>query len=114
MIVIPQYCRKQSFFCSVGHLVCIWLLWRHEVPAQCPLTCSLGELPGCWDWLRYPGLPPVFTYIAFSPFALNISVFSIHSSSDIGFHSCFFFTTDVSAPILSTLHLLMVSFQAPD
>src|SRR6218665_3975391 len=33
--------------------------------------------------------------------------FSIHSSSPaIGFHSCFFFTADASAPIRSTLHLL--------
>ena len=39
------------------------------------------------------------------PFAFHISVFfSIHSfSSATGFHSCFFFTTDVSAPIQSTL-----------
>ena len=40
------------------------------------------------------------------PFAFHISVFYIHSSSPaIGFHSCFFFTADVSAPIWSTLHL---------
>src|SRR6218665_3877072 len=37
-----------------------------------------------------------------------ISVFSIHSSRAIGFHSCFFFTTDVSAPIRSTIHLLLL------
>src|SRR6218665_1240977 len=43
--------------------------------------------------------------------------FSIHSSSPpIGFHSCFFFTTDVSAPIQSTHHLLtfLGEFQAWD
>src|SRR6218665_3431705 len=34
-------------------------------------------------------------------------VFSIHSSSSaIGFHSCFFFTADVSPHIRLTLHLL--------
>ena len=50
-----------------------------------------------------------------SPFCLPyLSVFSFHSISAIGFHSCFFFTSDVSAPIRSTLHLLMVSFQACD
>src|SRR6218665_2243282 len=31
--------------------------------------------------------------------------FYIHSSPASGFHSCFFFTADVSAPIRSTLHL---------
>ena len=40
-----------------------------------------------------------------------LGIFSIHSSPAIGFHSCFFSTTDVFAPIWSTLHLLMVSFQ---
>src|SRR6218665_4180208 len=57
-------------------------------------------------WLWYPGLPPVLVSIAF-PFPSISRCFSIHSSSlAIGFHSCFFFTTDVSAPIRSTLHLL--------
>src|SRR6218665_2468300 len=38
------------------------------------------------------------------PLSPSISqCFSIHSSPAIGFHSCFFFTTDVSAPIQSTL-----------
>src|SRR6218665_1694260 len=32
--------------------------------------------------------------------------FSIHSLPAIGFHQGFFFTTDVSAPVRSTLHLL--------
>src|SRR6218665_3756026 len=52
--------------------------------------------------------------IAF-PLSPSISrCFSIHSSPVIGFHSCFFCTTDVFAPIRSTLHLLMESFQAWD
>src|SRR6218665_1177862 len=81
-------------------------LGTQPVSVQCPLTSSLGEFPGYWDWLWYPGLPPVFVSIAF-PFAYNISVFvHPHSSPAIGFNSCFFFTTDVSAPIRSTFHLL--------
>jgi len=52
--------------------------------------------------------------IAFSPSPSISRCFSIHSSPAIGFHLCFFFTTDVSAPIRSTHHLLMVSFQAWD
>jgi len=57
---------------------------------QCPLTSSLGEFPGYWDWLWYPGLLPVLVSITF-PFAFHISVFSIHSSSPaIGFHSSIF------------------------
>jgi len=47
------------------------------------------------------------------PFAFRC--YSIHSFSPaIGFHSCLFITTDVSAPIRSTLHLLMLNFQAWD
>ena len=52
--------------------------------------------------------------IAFSPSPSISRCISIHSSPAIGFHLCFFFTTDVSAPIRSTHHLLMVSFQAWD
>ena len=81
---------------------------------QCALTNSLGVFPGYWDWLGYPVLPPRVGVHA-SPFPLSPSIsrcFSIHSSHAIGFHSCFFFTTDLSAPIRSTIHLLMVSIQA--
>src|SRR6218665_3934060 len=68
---------------------------------------SLGEFPGYWDWLRDPGLPPVLVSIAFPPLPSISLCFSIHSSSPaIEFHSCFFFTTDGSAPTWSTLHLL--------
>src|SRR6218665_3017564 len=94
------------------------------------------------DWLRYPGLPPVLVSIAFSPFAfhgisrrfsftLNSGVEGVSpvqgeairllntypiscSMHAIGIHSCIFFTTDVSAPIRSIIHLLMVSFQVWD
>ncbi len=69
-----------------------------------------GTCPGCPQSLRLCWCP--------SPFPPSPSIsrcFFIHSSSPaIGFHSCFFFTTDVSAPIRSTLHLLMVNFQAWD
>src|SRR6218665_652335 len=85
------------------------------VGVPCPLTSSLGEFPGYWDWLWYPGLPPgplVLVSIAF-PLSPSISqCFCIRSSPAI--HFCFFFMTDVSAPFRSTLHSLMVSFQAWD
>src|SRR6218665_2898885 len=32
---------------------------------QCPLTSSLGEFPGYWDWLWCPGLSPMLESIAF-------------------------------------------------
>src|SRR6218665_258712 len=50
------------------------------VGVQCPLTSSLGGFLGYWDWLWYPGKPPVLVSIAF-PFAFHILVF---------FHSLFF------------------------
>ena len=40
-------------------------LGSQPVGVQCPLTSSLAELPGYWDWLWYPGLPPVLVSIAF-------------------------------------------------
>src|SRR6218665_1637473 len=44
---------------------------------------------------------------SFFSFAFHILVFSIHSSSPAtGFHSCFFFTNNVSVPIQSTYNLL--------
>src|SRR6218665_2674234 len=75
---------------------------------------TVSVFPGYWDWLRYPRLPLVFVSIALSPSPSISRCFSIQSLPTIGFHQCFFFTTDVSAPIRSTLHLLMVSFQAWD
>src|SRR6218665_1306811 len=70
------------------------------VGVQCPLTSSICEFPGYLDWLWYPGLSSVLVSIAF-PFAFSISRrFSIHSFSPaIESHSCFFFMTDVYAPI---------------
>src|SRR6218665_2922503 len=50
------------------------------VGVQCPLISSLGGFLGYWDWLWYPGKPPVLVSIAF-PFAFHILVF---------FHSLFF------------------------
>src|SRR6218665_2162437 len=97
-------CPLNNFFYFVS-------LGIQPVGVQCPLTFSLGEFPNYSDWLWYPGLSPVLVSIAF-PLAFHILVFSNHSSPAIGLHSCFFFTTVVSAPIRSTLHLLMVSFQA--
>src|SRR6218665_445572 len=67
----------------------------------------LGLALVSWDTVRV-GVHRLYTL---SP---SISRFSIHSSHAIGFQSCFFFTTDVSAPIRLTLHLLTVSSQAWD
>jgi len=56
-------------------------LGPQRVGAQCPLTSSLCEIPGYWDWpLRYPGLPSVLVSIAISSVASHTSVF---------FHSLF-------------------------
>src|SRR6218665_2692497 len=44
-----------------------------HVGVQCPLTSSLGEFLGYWDWLWCPGLSPVLVSIAY-PFAFHISV----------------------------------------
>src|SRR6218665_3051287 len=66
-----------SIHCSMGSA---------PVGVQCPLTSSLYEFPGYWDWLWYPRLSPVLVSNAF-PFTFHIWVFSIHSSSRaIGFH----------------------------
>src|SRR6218665_3981960 len=67
----------------------------------------LGLALVSWDTVRV-GVHRLYTL---SP---SISRFSIHSTHAIGFQSCFFFTTDVSAPIRLTLHLLTVSSQAWD
>jgi len=57
-----------GFFCiSLG---------PQPVGVQCPLNSSLGEFPGYWDYLWYPGLSPILVSLAF-----HISVF---------FHSLFF------------------------
>src|SRR6218665_2311561 len=101
-------------YCIVDpYIYCIiYCMGPQPVCVQCSFTSSLGEFPGYWDWLRYPWLlrwcPSPFPSPSIS------RSFSIHSSPAIGFHSCFYFTIDVLAPIRSTLHLLMVSFQAWD
>ena len=81
-----------------------WSMGSVPVGVQCLLTSSLGEFLG--NWAGSGGLPPVLVSVDF-PFAFHISVFPIPSSSPaFEFHSCFLFTTDVSAPIWSTIHLL--------
>src|SRR6218665_608073 len=68
------------------------------VGVQCFLTSSLGEFPGYYDWLWYPGLSPMLVSIAL-PFAFHISVFSTHSSSlAIGFHSSIFNVDGICTP----------------
>src|SRR6218665_386781 len=41
------------------------------VGVQCPINSPLGEFPGYWDWLRYPGRVGVHRLF---PFAFHISV----------------------------------------
>src|SRR6218665_2312334 len=102
----------------MSYLVSYLSLGTQPVGVQCPLTSSLGEFPGCWNWFWYPaGLQPVLVFIAFSPLPSTSRCFSINSSSlALGSRSCVFFTTNVSAHIRSTLHLLTfyVNFQAWD
>src|SRR6218665_3461918 len=104
-VVIRQSYGRVGDFLDLGRYS--KSLGPDPVGVHCPLTSSLGEFPGYWESLWYPGLLPVLVSIAF-PFAFHISrCFSIHSSSPaIGFHSCFFFKTEVSAAIRPTLHLL--------
>src|SRR6218665_1080483 len=107
-----------SVLCNIVHRVPSIHRSKGSTPVgvQCPLTSSLGEFPGYWTGSGILGYCPCWCP---SPF-LSPSIawcFSIHSSSPaIGLHSCFFFTTDVSAPIRSTLQLLTfsVSLQAWD
>jgi len=61
------------------------------VGAQRPLTSSLGEFLGYWDWFWYPGLSLVFVSIAL--------LFAIHCSSlAIGFHSSIFHGGGICTP----------------
>src|SRR6218665_3177539 len=88
-----------------SHLIVLYCISLGPPPVgvQCPLTSSLGECPGYWDWLMYPGLTPVLVSIApFSTFAFHTYI-SVFFHSVFTCHSCFSFTTVVSAPIRSTL-----------
>src|SRR6218665_1894043 len=50
-------------------------LGPQPVGVQCPITSSLGQFPGYWDWLRCPELPPVRVGVHRPfPFAFHISV----------------------------------------
>src|SRR6218665_2541753 len=98
---------KQSYL----YFLCCISLRPQPVGVQCSLTSSLGEFSG------YLGLVPVSwatARVGVYHFSSLLSIwtisrrFSIHSSSPaIGFNSCFFFITDVPAPIRSTRHLLI-------
>src|SRR6218665_523675 len=44
----------------------IFRCFYFPVGVQCPITSSLGEFLGYWEWLWYPGLPPVLVSIAIS------------------------------------------------
>src|SRR6218665_902966 len=81
--------KHPSIHCSVGSTPPI------HVGVQCPLTSSLGEFPGYYDWaLARIGVHRLFLWLRY------IGVFPLPSSSPaIELHSCFFFTTGVSAPI---------------
>src|SRR6218665_3859894 len=71
------------------------------VRVHCPMSPHFltGSVSGYWDWLWCPGLSPVLMSIAF-PFALPyLGVFIPSSSPATELHLCFFFMTDISAPI---------------
>src|SRR6218665_3418272 len=76
-------------------------LGLQPVGVQCPITSSLCEFPGYWDWLRYPGLPPVLVSIAFSlclPY-LGVFPFTLHLPLDFISVSSLLPTYLQSAPI---------------
>ena len=50
---------------QAGMLYCI-ILGPQAVGVQCPITYSLGEFPGYWDWLRYLLFISVFSLFGFS------------------------------------------------
>src|SRR6218665_2690513 len=78
----------------------------HGLSARwCPmsLTSSLGEFLGYWAGFGILGYRPCWCPSPFPSPSIS-RCFSIYSS--IGFHSCFFFTTDVLAPIPSTNSVL--------
>src|SRR6218665_217349 len=69
-------CQTTSGYMNIHPLL-------HGLSARrCPMSLisSLGEFPGYWDLLWYPGLSPVLVSIAF-PYVFHIWVF---------FHSLFF------------------------
>src|SRR6218665_490878 len=74
------------------------------VGVQCPISSSLGEFPVIGIGSGILGFRP---YWCPSPFP-SLSILGVLHSllSAIGFQSCFFFTTDVSPSIRSTLHFL--------
>src|SRR6218665_1959469 len=94
---------------------CCISLGPEPVGVQCPITSSLSEFPGYWDWLRYPGLSPVLVSIAFS-FALHISVFFsfalLHLPLD--FIRVSSLKPTYLHPFDRPFSLLMVNFQAWD
>ena len=57
---------------------------RWSLMSKSPITSSLGEFPGYWDWLWNPGLPPMLVSIAFStsPFISRCFSFTLHLPLD--------------------------------
>jgi len=86
-----QWKWSHMWFCNFFKAACettlfiyfLYCISLRPQPAgvQCPLTSSLGELPGYWGWGWYPGLPPVLVSITFAVHMDHILVF---------FHSFFF------------------------
>src|SRR6218665_3818697 len=93
---------------TMQNCACILSLGPQHVGFQCPFTSSLGEFHAFGTGSGILGYCPCSVHRLFhSPFMYGC--FLIHSFSPvIGFHSCFFFTTDVhvSATIRWTLHFL--------
>jgi len=119
--------NEKFSYCGLQFGIVTWLLaalrsfWRFILGLNYITACQMS-LKFLTRWVSMLlGLAQVSWAIAcvgvhrLFPLSPSISqCFSIHASPAIGFHTCFFFTTDVSAPIRSTLHLLVASFQAWD
>src|SRR6218665_554302 len=72
-----------STYYTVSEIVCIELsihcfMGPAGVGIQCPLTSSLGEFPGYWDWLGTLAFRPCWCPSPFSSPSIS-RCFSIHS-----------------------------------
>src|SRR6218665_302750 len=65
------------------------------VGVQCPLTSSLGEFPGYWDWFWYPGFLPVLVSFPSPSISRCFPFTLLHLPLDF---IRLFFTVAVSAP----------------
>src|SRR6218665_1049602 len=81
-------------------------LGPQTIGVQCPIIFSLGEFQVVGIGSGILGYSPCWCPSTFHSPSISRCFSNHYSSTAIGLHACFFFTTDVSAPIRSTLHLL--------